>query len=222
MVYEVNSKKKVFLDSLVLTLLVLIIGFSIGFYFEYFRTNKIIDNYRNNEIEALDLKLQNYYYQIMDRSSCDSAIAQNFVFADDLYDKGLEIEKFEEANQITDDILLEKRRYVLLKTELWLNTILLKEKCEDPFDTIVYLYSKDTGSFSVSQQKVISNVLKSVKEKRGNRVILIPLAGDIGLGAVDLQMNIYNVTSLPSIIINEKIVLEGFHTEEEIESYLKH
>jgi len=35
-------------------------------------------------------------------------------------------------------------------------------------------------------------------------------------------MNIYNVTSLPSIIINEKIVLEGFHTEEEIESYLKH
>ncbi len=222
MVYEVNSKKKVFLDSLVLTLLVLIIGFSIGFYFEYFRTNKIIDNYRNNEIEALDLKLQNYYYQIMDRSSCDSAIAQNFVFADDLYDNGLEIEKFEEANQITDDILLEKRRYVLLKTELWLNTILLKEKCEDPFDTIVYLYSKDTGSFSVSQQKVISNVLKSVKEKRGNRVILIPLAGDIGLGAVDLQMNIYNVTSLPSIIINEKIVLEGFHTEEEIESYLKH
>ena len=225
----IETKFGVFVESLILTVLILIIGFSLGLGIEAYRTNKIIDSYKDYEIEALDLKLQNYYYQIMDRSSCDEAIKQNFAFADDLYLRGLELEKYEEANQLTDDIFREKKRYVLLKTELWLNSILLKEKCENPFDTVVYLYSGDpANNVKVAQQKVLSNVLKTVKEDKGNKIILLPIAGDLelykdgpNLRAVELQMRIYNVTNLPSVIINEKIVLEGFQTVEKIESYLK-
>ena len=226
-----TGKPKVFAESLIITLLVLPIGFSWGFYFENFRTNKIIDSYKDYEVEALDLKLQNYYYQIMDRTSCEEAIKQNFIFADDLYNRGLELEKFEEANQISDDLTREKKRYVLLKTELWLNSILLKEKCSEPFDTIVYFYSGDpANSAKVAQQKIISNVLKTVKEKKGNEVILLPIAGDLRLrnkeedsrlGIVDLQIRVYKIENLPSILINEEIVLEGFHTEEDIISYLR-
>ena len=197
------------------------LGFSWGFYFENFRTNKIAESYKNYEIEALDLKLQNYYYQIMGQSSCKEAIEQNFIFADNLYYTGLEIERAEEANQITEDIIREKRRHALLKTELWLNTILLKKKCDNPFDTVVYIFAHDPkNNAKVSEQKILSNILKTVKENKGNKIILIPIAGDMNLGVVDLQKRIYNITYFPSIIINEKIVLEGFHTQEEIKSYL--
>jgi len=221
MVYKVEGKKKVFLDSFLITIVLLLIGFSIGFYVENYRTSSVIDSYRNYEIDALDLKLQNYYYQIMDGSSCDEAIEQNFIFADDLYSQGLEIEKFEQAKQISDEIIREKRRHVLFKTELWLNTILLKEKCGKPFDTVVYLYSQNPGNnAAITQQKIISNVLKGVKEKKGNDLVLIPIAGDIGLGIVDLQMKIYDVGELPAILINEELLLTGFHSEEEILSYL--
>ena len=222
MVYKMSEKSRVFVESLVITLFVLMIGFSWGFYFENFRTNKIAESYKNYEIEALDLKLQNYYYQIMGQSSCKEAIEQNFIFADNLYNTGLEIERAEEANQITEEIIREKRRHALLKTELWLNTILLKEKCNNPFDTVVYIFAHDPkNNAKVSEQKILSNVLKSVKEIKGNEIILIPIAGDMNLGAVDLQNRIYNITYFPSIIINEKITLEGFHTVEEITSYLK-
>lgn len=222
MVYKIiNNKYRIFIESIILTLLILIIGFSLGFYAEFARTNRVIENYKNFEIEALDLKLQNYYYQIMDRGSCEEAIAQNFIFADDLYIQGIEIEKYEEAGQLTEDIKREKKRYVLLKTELWLNTILLKEKCEANFDTVVYIYESDPNDNSkVSEQKIISNILKTVKEDKGNKIILIPIAGDPELKAVQLQMRIYGIENLPSIIINEKQILEGFHTVEEIESYL--
>lgn len=222
MVHQIiNNKYRIFIESIILTLLILIIGFSLGFYVEFARTNKVIENYKNFEIEALDLKLQNYYYQIMDRSSCEEAIKQNFIFADDLYTQGIEIEKYEEAGQLTEDIKREKKRYVLLKTELWLNTILLKEKCEANFDTVVYIYESDPkDNAKVSEQKIISNILKTVKEDKGNDIILIPIAGDPELKAVQLQMRIYGIENLPSIIINEKQILEGFHTVEEIESYL--
>lgn len=232
MVYKIiKTRYGIFLESLVLTVLILGSGFALGFFVEFSRTNKIMDNYKNYEIEALDLKLQNYYYQIMNRESCDAAIQQNFKFADDLYLRGLEIEKYEELDQITNDMALEKKRYVLLKTELWLNSILLKEKCDDPFDTVVYFYSGNpTSNLVVAEQKVISNVLKTVKEDKGDKIILLPIAGDLRkgsenegllLGSVELQMKAYNVTTLPAILINEKILLEGFHTPEEIESYLR-
>ena len=218
----IQTKYGVFLESLILTLLILIIGISLGIGIESYRTGKIVDSYRNYEIEALDLKLQNYYYQIMDRSSCEEAIQQNFEFADDLYLTGLELEKFEEASQLSDDLLIEKKRYVLLKTELWLNSILLKEKCDNPFDTVVYLYSGDpSNNAAVAKQKVISNVLKTVKENKGNKIVLLPIAADLNLKSVELQKRIYNIPSIPSIIINEEIILEGFHTVEEIESYLR-
>lgn len=231
MVHEIiKSKYRVFLDATLLTLLILIIGFSFGIFVESYRTNKIANHYKDYEIEALDLKLQNYYYQIMDQSSCERAIEQNFIFADNLYKKGIELEKFEEANQITQDILMEKRRYVLLKTELWLNSILLKKKCENPFDTVVYLYSSEpTNNIKVAQQKVISNNLKTVKENQGNNIILLPIAGDMKLtdkqtdpklGIIDLQIKLYNIQELPAIVINEKTVLYGYNTEDEIESYL--
>jgi hypothetical protein len=222
MVYKMTEKPKVFMESLIITLLILMIGFSWGFYFENFRTSKVAESYKNYEIEALDLKLQNYYYQIMDRSSCEEAIEQNFIFADNLYNTGLEIEKAEEANQITEDIIREKRRHALLKTELWLNTILLKEKCDNPFDTVVYLFTHDPKSNAkVSEQKIVSNVLKSVKEEKGNKIVLIPIAGDMNLGAVDLQNRIYKVKYFPTIIINEEIILEGFQTEEDILDHLQ-
>jgi hypothetical protein len=226
----IDSKYRVFIDSALITILILIIGFSMGIFVESYRTDKIADFYKDYEIEALDLKLQNYYYQIMDQSTCEEAIEQNFIFADNLYEKGLELERFEEANQITDNILREKRRYVLLKTELWLNSILLKEKCEDPFDTVVYLYSADpANNIKVAQQKVISNNLKTVKENQGNNIILLPIAGDMRLttketdpklGIINLQMNVYKIKDFPAIIINEETVLYGYNSVEEIESYL--
>jgi hypothetical protein len=223
MVHEVmGGRRRIFLESLVLTLFILVLGFSLGFFVESYRTGKIVDSYGEYEVEALDLKLQNYYYQIMQRSSCEESIKQNFAFADDIYSRGLDLERYEEASQLSDDLKREKKRYVLLKTELWLNSILLKEKCDDPFDTVVYLYSGDPSNTAiVANQKIISNVLKTVKENKGDDIILLPIAGDLGLGAVDLQMRIYDIDTLPAIMINEDVVLGGFHTVEEIESYLR-
>ena len=84
-----SSKYRVFLESFLFTLVVFAIGFSLGYYVENSRNAAIEYNYQDNEIKALDLKLQNYYYQIMDESACEFAIEQNFVFADRIYNEGL-------------------------------------------------------------------------------------------------------------------------------------
>ncbi len=223
MVHEIiRSKIGLFLEAGVLTLLILIVGFSIGFFVEQNRLNHILEDYKNFEVEALDLKLQNYYYQIMDSASCNEAIAQNLIFADKIYNQGLIIEKYEDAGELLkSSLLIEKKKQVLQKTELWLNSILLKKKCNNSFHTLVYLYTQTPNSAKEAEQAAISKVLKEVKTEFGNKIILIPIAGDLGLDSVDLQRKVYNITSLPSILIDEKIALVGFQNKETIENYLK-
>ena len=58
------------------------------------------------------------------------------------------------------------------------------------------------------------------KGERENNIILIPIAGDLNLNIVNLQERIYNVTYYPSVIIDEKYVLEGFKSKSDTEKYL--
>lgn len=222
MVHQIiNNRFRVFVESFFVAAAILLIGFSLGYFVESYRSDSIIADYKTAEVELLDLKLQNYFFQTLDNASCDFAFQQQLIFADKLYSEGLRIENLEEANQLTDTLRLEKRRYVLLKSELWLNVQLLKARCNLPIDTLVYFYSGDPHDTKlVAQQKIISNILKDLKEKKGNSLILLPLAGDLHLGAIDLQTYRYNVSMFPTILINERNRLEGYHSLLEIESYL--
>jgi len=222
MVYTIiGGKFGVFLEAFFISVCLLMIGFFIGFYIEYARTNEMMNNYQNFEVESLDLKLQNYYFQIMNQSSCSEAIKQNFIFADKIYNVGLKLEKYEETSELTKALIIEKKKYVLMKNELWMNSQLLKSKCKIPFDTVVYFYSQNTNTMKDAEQSSLSSVLRDVKNEMGNNIVLIPMAGDMGLDSIDMQMRIYNVTYLPSLVINEKVKLEGFRTKEEVEKYLE-
>lgn len=221
MVHEiVKSKYRIFIETLIFTLLILLVGFLMGFLVEYGRNAAVIRDYNNFEIDALDLRLQNYYYQIMDQASCDNAIEQNLIFAGNIYEKGMILQKYEDANKLSDDILLEKKKYVLLKTELWLNSVLLREKCGRNFHTVTYIYSQTDDLVKEAEQDSISDVLMEIKKEKGDNIILLPIAGDMGLDIVDMQLRVYDVDYLPSIIIDEKTVLEGFHNKDEILKYL--
>jgi len=190
----INNKYRIFVETLILTIVIYLLGFSFGFFIENYRTNNIIENYKNDVINEADLRLQNYYYEIMSKEDCNFSIQENFIFADRIYNTGLRLEQYEEANQLTGDLLLEKKQYILLKTELWFNTILLKNKCGNPFDTVVYVYSnRPVNQALISEQKIISNVLKNLKEEKGNQIVLIPIAGDLDLDIVNLQLKRYNV-----------------------------
>jgi len=220
MVHEVNSGKNgVFFEALILTIAILIIGLSTGFFIESWRTGNVINSYKEFEIDSLDLKLQNYYFQIMDSANCEEAINQNLDFADRIYSDGLVIQEYEDLNQLTGNLLIEKKRYVLLKTELWLNSVILREKCGD-FNNVVYVYTQYPDNKKKAEQEAISKTLEDLKKEKGNNIILIPIAGDLGLRTIDLQMSVYNVSYFPSVIINEEVVLEGFHSKEDIEQYL--
>jgi len=216
-----NEKVFIFLEAFFIAVLVLIIGFIIGYAIESARLNSALNDYRQFEVSMLDLKLQDYYFQTIDQGQCSQAISANFNFSDKVYQTGLDIEKYEQNSQIlTGMILTEKEQYVLLKTEIWLNSVLLKNRCGDPFHTIVYFYSQNPSETTRQEQAAISDTLKQLKDKYGNALILLPIAGDLNLDIVSIQMENYNITSLPTILIDEHTKLEGYQSLSTLEKYI--
>ena len=224
MVHEIKNyiKKRIFIDTLIISVCVLLIGFSAGFLLENYRTKLVERDYKLSEIDMLDLRLQQIYYSnFLDESSCDKAIQENLIFGDKIYLEGLKIEKYEEANQISESILLDKKKYVLLKEEFWANSVLLREKCNATFHTLIYFYSQEDSYKIKAKQSAISLFLKEIKIEYGNKVILIPIARDLGLSSINLVISANNVTEFPSILIDEKVKLSGKNIFTETKNYLK-
>jgi hypothetical protein len=200
--------------------LILIIGFSIGYYVESYRINAIQQQFQDFEVSALDLRIQSDYFRIVTPNLCSSALKENLKFADRIYNEGLVLEKYEDLNELRGNLLNEKKKYVLLKTGLWLNSILLKERCDANYHTVVYFYSQNPDQIKEAEQAAISKTLKDLKEKYGNSIILLPIAADLDLASVNAQLDTYNITYLPSILIDEKTTLTGFKSQQEIEDIL--
>ena len=222
MVYKIiNNRYRIFVESLILAVVIFLIGFSIGYYVENYRNSSIASDYKNYEVLAWDLRILSASLSSIDKIQCESAIKEELSISDKIYNTGLMLEKYEEASQLTDSLMNEKKSYGLLKTELWFDSILLKNNCNKPFDTIVYFYQGNPKSSSiVAEQKIISNVLSDIKKKYGNSVILLPIVADMDLASVNLQLSRYNISSVPAILINEQTNLQGFHSQSEIESHL--
>lgn len=216
----VDSQKKVFWKAAVLTLIIFLLGVLLGYYLEKERISEIEEQYKNVEIEWADAKLQTLYYQLMSPLFCESAIKENLEFADRSYKEGLKLEEYEESNKIMSKMFYEKKRYVLLKLEFWINSILLQEKCNAKYTNLVYFYKNEPNINEKSEQETQSRILNNLKTKYGPQLMLIPLPLDMNLTMVNVFRDTYNITSVPSILINEKIKLEGIHDIEELEKMI--
>ena len=216
-------QKDVFWKAAIITFIVFILGVTLGSFMESSRINKIKDEYRLVEVELADTKLQSSYFQILSPEFCDITIKENLNFADRVYAQGLKIERYENANKLNDEnqLLYEKQRYALFKIEFWLNSIYLKKECKANYTNVVYFYLDKPTLIEKPKQGSVSLILKDLKEKYGQKMMLIPIPLDLDLATINVIKTAYNITLAPTILINEEHKLEGLHSYEEIEEKIK-
>ncbi len=216
-------QKDVFWKAAIITAIVFILGVSLGFFMESARVKTISEEYQLVEVEWADAKLQSSYFQILEPEFCDTAIKENLNFADRVYEEGLKIERYENANKLSDEnrLLYEKQRYTLFKIEFWLNSIYLKEKCDANYTNVVYFYFDKQTLIEKPKQDALSLILKDLKDSYGQKMMLIPIPLDLNIATVNVIKTVHNITVAPTVLINEKIKLEGLHSFEEIEGAIK-
>lgn len=219
----VEIQKDVFWKAAIITVIVFGMGIWLGTFLESNRISDIRDQYKKVEVDWADAKIQSSYLRLLDKKFCSEAIEQNILFADRVYQEGLKIDRFETYNKLhkKQELRYEKQRYTLFKLEFWFNSIFLKEKCNATYTNLVYFY-EDEASFTLKpKQETQAMILKEIKEKYGDQVMLVPIPLNLDISSAEMIKNVYNITIAPTILINEKIKLEDLHSFEEIEQNIQ-
>lgn len=215
-----GSNKHVFWQAMVIAFVIFWSGLMLGILFEGQRVNQLEEVYFNSETDIFDIQLKNELLAKFE-FDCNVALIENIAFADKIYFEAKELEKFDSANRLTEEVINVHKRYDLLRTMLWDSVIDLQESCPGVTNSVVYIYEYDRPNPAVhAKQIAMSRVLSDLKGKYGGQVILIPIAGDTGIRSLDLLMLKYEVKDLPSIVINQDHVITDLVTLEDLEEYL--
>ena len=202
----VNAKKS-FWQALIFTIVVFRIGIILGFFFEVSRTNSVEIASIGSETNLLDQELRTRASEHFN-FSCEDSAESLFRFADLIYREARQLERYGQASKFSETIDLLHRRYDLLRTMLWIESIETKKKCGNVFHTVVYLYRYNAEDVDVKAKQVFfSRVLGDVKEANPQDILLIPIAEDTGLESVRAITQKFSIESYPVIIIDEKLLV---------------
>jgi len=220
-VNKIGEDMNVYIKAAILTILVFFSGLILGIWLDQYRLQDVKKRITSLDVSWNDARLLYTYFQKIEKDYCELAFEQNLAYNHKIYKEGLEIELAEKTNRFTPELQEEKRRYVLLQTQFWLNSIELKEKCNFTYNNVVYLYKQhNLTRDEVIDQKTQASILLDLKERCGNKIMLIPLAADLNLTIIDAIKNQYKIEKYPAIIV-DNIVFQGVTTLEKINEVTK-
>lgn len=201
------KKKQYFIEALMFTLIIFLIGFLMGFNIEEKRNFYLDESY--SEIQNL---LNNLRGEInnSDSLSCEGIIKNNSEIGNKIYEQAFLFAKYEDAAIITKkQIVKDHKRFDELRTLFWINSIAIKEKCgEATLKTIVYLYDYPAESAEErAKQAVMSSIALNIKELNETNV-LIPIAKNLGAEQLNKLISNYTINDSAIIIINEKEIYD--------------
>lgn len=220
-----TNSKNAFWQALIVTVAIFLIGIFIGIVIEENRASKANDAFISSELSLMDSLALSNLIQISEGGlSCELIIETNINFANKIYEEAVLFEKYGNSEKLTDNIKIVLKRYDLLRTLLWINTLSISEDCleKTSTSTIVYLFQRDPKSL---EKKSLNNVwqklLFDLKQKKGNSIILIPIGHNEDIDSLKSLTEKFKIQEYPALIINNKDVIQEVVPVKEIEKYLR-
>lgn len=217
---KINS---VFFQALVLTVVVFFGGIFLGMLLEESRMEKINDYYLESEISMMDILAFNNMIDSLE-VSCEELTKSNFELIDKVYFEAKTLEEYSQSNKLTENLENFNKKYSILRTYLWIDSIKVKNFCENSFNTVVYLYNGSSKDLTIrAKQNVFSKILEEVKRNAGRNVLLIPIDVSSNLNSLNALVSKYNPEKreFPIVILNEEKVFYEIENYHEIFSQLK-
>jgi len=216
-----DNPKRAFLEAFLFTLIIFALGIFLGVSIENSRLNDINNYYALSEVSLMDSMALGKIPELQS-FNCTKLMKNNIDFADKIYNEALLLEKYEDSGELTDSLKIAHRKYDVLRTILWINIIDSKEKCKNDVSTVVYLYEYAPNDLTNKADQIVwSRILFDLKQKYGDKMILIPIAVDSNISSLGYLGKQFNISKYPSVIIDEKNILYDLKSMEEIEKYLK-
>jgi hypothetical protein len=216
--YKINYKITILAVVLIMLIAVLVIKFV-----DDYRFSSISKDINNLLIDSESSRIILMYPEIFEIKEKDrEKFCEYLEFnTKKQMDKGFKLVNllkiYEESNLLAD-YEITRKQYFLSNVELYYYTLQSKKYCNNTnISTILFFHYSETKSPECIVQ---GEILDKIREKCKN-VRIITLATDLGISPIELLKSRYNITSAPSLVVDDKVVIRNLTTEEEILKYLK-
>ena len=215
-----KSKKHVFWEALMMTIVVFLGGLFLGMMIESNNSNKVSQLYLESDISLTDASALSSLSSTSEYD-CETIKNNNIDFANRVYEEAVILEDYQNAGRLmTETMEILHRKYDLLRTLIWSSNKESLERCSN-YNILVYLYEAENEDLQTqAKQNVWSKILYEVKKENKDNVLLIPIAVDQNLTSLDLIVSEYKIDTYPAIIINNNNVLTEIDNAKQIESLL--
>ena len=190
----------------------------LGLFIENTRASSFENYVSISETSLLDEQIMNKL--VSDSNvSCNLTLNNTFSFADRIYTQAQSLEKYDSVSQLSDSLREIHKRYDLLRILLWNEMQVSQKRCNyQNVHTIVYFFDYNSNDLNIeSEQTAFSHLLTDLKNKYPNNIILIPIASNLNIGSVNIILNSYNISSSPSLLIDDKLVVSNLPSFDELE-----
>ncbi len=214
-----KSKKHVFWEALLVTILIFLAGLFLGMLVETTNSAQISNLYLQSEISLTDASTAS---RLSEETEIDCEIIKenNIRFADQVYQEARLLEQYEDSGKLTSSMTFLHKKYNLLRTLLWTSNQKSLNRC-DNYNLVVYLYeygSEDTEIKAI--QNVWSKILLEIKTENHD-TLLLPIAANQNLTSLNLLVEQHNIEKLPALIINNEEILYELQNASTIYNLIK-
>ncbi|MFH0808202.1 MAG: hypothetical protein V1888_01130 [archaeon] len=214
-----KSKKHVFWEALLITIVVFLAGLFLGMLVETTNTTKISNLYLQSEISLTDAMAAATLSKNTN-IDCEATKNNNIKFADQVYQEAKLLEEYEESGKLTDSMTFLHKKYDLLRTLLWTSNQNSLKRC-DNYNLIVYLYEYETEDTETKvTQNVWSKILLEIKTENHD-TLLLPIATDQNLTSLNILIEENKIEKFPALIINNDKILYELDNASTIYNLLK-
>lgn len=218
MVVKRKQKKQLLVTSLIITIVIFSIGFVLGWTLDHFKADDVLTRIKQSELDTESFLVEQQFvdnYGGGDR--CTLLTARIDTLQKTIRETGEELSRWDQGNLFNrQDFDYLKRKYVLLEVRFLMLLEDLEQTCGTDYNVIIYFYQIDQDE-SARQGYVLDGLVRTYDD-----LIVLSVDKDyLDEPLVELLISKYDITTAPTLIINDKIKLEGFTPRAQIESAVK-
>lgn len=209
--------KHAFWQALVFTVIVFSLGLLLGYFIEVKQSQSAYSEIMGSELNILDEQLRQQIISDLN-VSCVNAKESLFSFADKIYEDAIDLDDSDTTGRLSDLTALH-RRYDLLRTMLLIEAMSIKERCNEDFHIINYLYLYNAEDIEINSiQNYFSRQIFDLKMNHPQDLIIIPIAVDTNIESINLLVKSSGLKKFPVIVVDKNKIVSEFKTLDELEA----
>ncbi|MDD5416394.1 MAG: hypothetical protein PHU12_00280 [Candidatus Aenigmarchaeota archaeon] len=204
---------KIYSLAALLTLVLVLSSLYMNYYVSEIKQKELQEKYDsiNKLLSSSQLEFE---YLGNSNNSCDLLNESVNITRTNLIGINRKLEEYKEYMISDSEFNRLKTEQTILYVKIWMLSNQIKERCDMKFTTVLYLWDTDLES------KQQGYILDAIREDHQDDLLVIPLDYNFNIGIINLIKKDHDVTSAPTIIINEQTKLVGLQNRETIEKLL--